>query len=201
MKQLSFPPRGRGGYRPGSGRKGGNRVTHHGRQGFVVPIPLHVVWRTRPDVRSLRGKNLWRQIRESFRRCCEKLGFRLVHFSVQGTHVHLIVEADTTDLLSRGLQGLGVSMAKRINFTLQRRGPAFDDRYFARRLRTPREVANAVDYVIHNQERHLRRRGLEPAEGLDPFCSAALADAVPRLVAPPETWLLRIGYLRARKAA
>src|SRR5256885_15911386 len=94
MKRLSFPCRGRGGYRPGSGRKRGGRVTHHGRESFRKPFPLHVVWRTRRDVRSLRGKRLWRQIRESFRRCCEKDGFRLVHFSVQGTHVHMVVEAD-----------------------------------------------------------------------------------------------------------
>ena len=128
------------------------------------PIPLHAIWRTREDIRSLRGKKLWRQIRKSFRRCCEKEGFRLVHFSVQGTHVHFIVEADEIGLLSRGMQGLGVSMAKRINMTLDRSGPVFDDRFFARRLPTPREVANALDYVIHNHERHLRRQGLVPAD-------------------------------------
>ena len=201
MKQLPFPPLGRGGYRPGSGRKRGPRATHHGRTSFSVPIPLHAIWRTQPDVRSLRGKKLWRQIRESFRRCHEKPGFRLTHFSVQGTHVHFIVEADEVALLSRGMQGLGVSMAKRINFTLGRRGAAFDDRYFARQLRTPREVANALDYVIHNHARHLRRQGLDPADWPDPFCSQSLLGSAPPLVARPETWLLRIGYLRARKAA
>lgn len=201
MKQLSFPPRGRGGCRPGAGRKRGPRVSHHGRECFVVPIVTHAVWRTRTDVRSLRGKRLWRQIRESFRRCFEKLGFRVVHFSVQGTHVHLIIEADTLTLLSRGMQGLGVSMAKRINFTLRRSGPAFDDRYFARRLRSPREVSNAVEYVIHNHAQHLRRQGLPVPPQPDAFSSEALRDAVPRLVAEPETWLLRVGYLRAREAA
>jgi REP element-mobilizing transposase RayT len=201
MNQLTFPPLGRGGWRPGSGRKRGGRVTHHGRDVFSLPIPLHCVWRTRDDVRSLRGKRLWRQIRRSFQRSCEKEGFRLVHFSVQGTHVHLIVEADEINLLSRGMQGLGVSMAKRINFTLSRRGPAFEDRYFSRRLRTPREVANALDYVIHNHERHLVRIGLEPGDWPDPFCSDSLRGEIPPLTAPPETWLLRVGHLRARRAA
>lgn len=199
MNQLSFPCHGRGGYRPGSGRKRGGRVSHHGRQAFAVPIPLHAVWRTRRDVRSLRGKRLWRQLRESFRRCCEKEGFGLVHFSVQGTHVHLIVEADSVDLLSRGMQGLGVSMAKRINFTLARQGPVFEDRYFARRLRTPTEVANAVDYVLRNEEHHRRLQGLAPASGPDPFCSAALRGSIPRLVVEAATWLLRVGYLRGRQ--
>ena len=201
MEQLPFPPLGRGGYRPGSGRKRGRSVTHHGRDGFPFPVPLHCVWRTRDDVHNLRGKRLWRQIRKSFQRCCEKEGFRLVHFSVQGNHVHLIVEADELNLLSRGMQGLGVSMAKRINFTLDRTGPAFVDRYFSRRLSTPREVANALDYVLHNHERHLERMGLDASATPDPFCSAALLDEIPPLRMPPETWLLRVGYLRAKKAA
>jgi REP element-mobilizing transposase RayT len=198
MKQLSLPCRGRGGYRPGSGRKRGPRATHHGRQSFERPVPLHAIWRTQKDVRSLRGKNLFRQIRESFRRCHEKPGFRVVHFSVQGTHLHLIVEADRVGALSRGMQGLGVSMAKRINFTSGRRGAAFDDRFFGRALRTPRQVANAVDYVLQNQERHLRRQGLTPAaqQQQDPFCSEALRHAGPELVSPPRTWLLRVGRFR-----
>jgi len=197
MKQLSLPCRGRGGYRPGSGRKRGHRVTHHGRESFRKPFPLHVVWRTRRDVRSLRGKRLWRQIRESFRRCCEKDGFRLVHFSVQGTHVHMVVEADELERLSRGMQGLGVSIAKRVNFTLVRRGPVFDDRFFSRRLRSPREVANALDYVLHNRAHHLREQGVVPPEQPDPYTSDAVRGAVPPLVVEPVTWLLRIGYFQA----
>jgi REP element-mobilizing transposase RayT len=188
-KQLSFPPRGRGGRRPGAGRKRGRKVWHHGREFLPRPVPLHVVWRTRADVRSLRGKRLFRQIRESFRRCCQKAGFRLVHFSVQGTHVHLIVEADTREALSRGMQGLGVSIAKRINITSARSGPVFEERYFARRLATPRVVAIALDYVLHNEAHHLRRMGLPPTHDSLAFTSLSLANA--HLSAPPATWLLR----------
>jgi len=198
MTQLSFPCRGRGGFRPGSGRKRGRRVTHHGRELLRRRIPLHVIWRTRTNVRSLRGKRLWRQIRESFRRCCEKAGFRLVHFSVQGTHIHMIVEADDLAALSRGMQGLGVSIAKRINLASQRHGAVFDDRFFSRQLRTPREVANAVEYVLHNQTRHLQRQGLEVPAAPDPFTSEMFRDADPPLVVAAETWLLRVGYLRTR---
>ena len=189
MNQLAFPCRGCGGYRPGSGRKRGNRVSHHGRQPLRRRLPVHVIWRVRADVRSLRGKKLFGQIREAFRRCCEKVGFRLVHFSVLGTHVHMIVEADDTAALSRGMQGLGVSIAKRINFVSPRRGSAFKDRYFARQLRTPREAANAVEYVLRNEAHHLRRMGrpVDPRAG-EGFTS--LEPWVARLTAPPRTWLL-----------
>jgi REP element-mobilizing transposase RayT len=192
-KQLSFPCRGRGGPRPGAGRKRGAKVWHHGREFLPRPVPLHAVWRTRPDVKSLRGKKLFRQIRESFRRCCEKPGFRLVHFSVQGTHVHLVVEADHREALSRGMQGLGVSMAKRINFTSGRRGPAFEERYFARRLATPKVVTVALDYVLHNEAHHLRRMGLPPPGDLLAFTSLDPENA--HLTAPASTWLLRTAPL------
>jgi putative transposase len=198
MKQLAFPCKGRGGYRPGSGRKRGKKVMHHGRGEIRRPIPLHAIWRTRRDVRSLRGKKLWQQIREAFRRCHEKRGFRLIHFSVQGNHLHLIVEADNAAGLSRGMQGLGVSMAKRINRVSDRHGPAFDDRFFARPLGTPREVANAVDYVLHNEARHLARQGLEPLLPVDPFTSEALGPDDGDLVAHARTWLLCVGVARAR---
>ena len=195
MDQLSFPCRGRGGFRPGSGRKRGGRISHHGRDRLRRRAPVHVIWRTRPDIRSLRGKRLFRQIRESFRRCCEKRGFRLVHFSVLGTHVHMIVEADDARALARGMQGLGVSMAKRINFTNRRRGAAFQDRYFGRQLRTPREVRHAVDYVLHNEAHHEWRRGRPASRDLGhDFTSAAVA-VVPLTVAP-RTWLLRSVELR-----
>ena len=197
--QLCFPPLGHGGARPGAGRRRGDRVSHHGREAVLKPAPLHVVWRTRKDVKSLRGKDLFRQLRKSFARCHLKPGFRLTHFSVLGNHVHLLVEADRTAALSLGLQGLGVSMAKRINFRTRRRGPVFEDRFFSRALRTPTEVARARDYVLRNQERHLARQGVAPLLEIDPFSSAAWTGyAGPPLVAEPRTWLLRIGYRRGR---
>jgi hypothetical protein len=138
-------------------------------------------------------------VRDAFRHCHEKDGFRVVHFAVEPNHVHALVEADDTECLSRGMQGLGVAMCKRINGVLGRGGKVFDDRFFARPLRTPTEVANAINYVLQNGEIHERRMGVfvdrrgEP----DPFSSAALPDAS-ALTSPPRTWLLASGWQRAK---
>ena len=165
-------------------------------------FPVHAIWRTRRNVRSLRGKRLFRQIRGSFRRYHEKPGFRVVHFSVEGTHIRMIVEADDWAALARGLQGLGVSIAKRVNLTSLRHGAVFDDRYFARLLRAPRECANAVDYVLQNDARHRERRGMRALVDLEAYSSEALRRAdgpsAPPLVAPATSWLLCIGQYRAR---
>jgi len=161
-------------------------------------VPYHATWHVQEDIRSLRGGKLFRQVRESFRRCHERDGFRVVGFSVQSNHLHALVEADSEEQLSRGMQGLGVSLAKRINAVSGRRGHAFDDRFFARALRTPREVANARDYVLRNCHVHDRRMGVgDPFAGYDPFSSAALPPE-PALTSPARSWLLAVGWQKAR---
>jgi putative transposase len=203
VTQLSFPPTGRGGWRPGAGRPRGNRVTHHGRDPVDVRHPLHLVLRIRQGIWSLRSKALFQQIRYSFVKVCEREGFRLVHFSVQGNHIHAIVEADTTEHLSRAMQSMCTRIAKRINARMERRGPVFEDRFYARSLSTPSEVANAIGYVLENSRRHDARKGFIPPASTrpEPFTSAEFAGCDPPLVSEPKTWLLRVGWMRAPQQA
>ena len=121
----------------------------------------------------------------------ERDGFRIVHFTVQSNHLHIIVEARDTMALARGMQALSIRVAKAVNRILERRGPVFADRYHAHALRTPRETANAIAYVLGNSHIHAARRGhtIRP-DAIDPLTSAANR----HLVAQPHTWLLRIGW-------
>ncbi len=134
--------------------------------------------------------------------------FRVVHFSLQPDHVHLIVEATSKASLGRGLQSLVSRLARRVNGKLRRRGKVFADRYFGRALPTPSEVRNAVVYVLTNAAKHaepIPDPGTEPVDGLDP-CSSGFwftgwrRPPPPQLraapVAAPTTWLLREGWTR-----
>jgi hypothetical protein len=92
------------------------------------------------------------------------------------------------------MQGLGVRIAKALNQVLARRGKVFVDRYHAHVLRSPREVANAVAYVLGNAIIHAARRG----ERVHPHAIDPMSSAWERhCVAQPHTWLLRWGWLRA----
>ena len=177
--QQSFPRD----LRRGAGLTPGVRVSHHGRSSISRPTPVLALWRTHPGVGSLRGKKLYWQVEQAFRRCHRKLGFRVTHFAVRGAEVQMIVEADDTQRLSRGMQGLGVSMAKRINFSSRRHGPAFDDRFSARALRTPDDVARALGR-LKAERPEFRSDGRPRKSG-------------PALVAASRTWLMRIGRMRA----
>jgi hypothetical protein len=111
-----------------------------------------------------------------------------------------VLESDTTTMLARGVQGLAIRVAKAVNRILKRKGRVFGDRYHSRLLKTPREVRNALVYVLQNVGKHLRN-----VVGLDPCSSAvwfggwrtAIARPVGRApVAEPRTWLARIGWRR-----
>ena len=58
----------------------------------------------------------------------------------------------------RGLRGLGIWLARRLNEVLGRRGQILADRYHTRALSKPREVLNALVYVPQNHLRHERKR-------------------------------------------
>ena len=125
----------------------------------------------------------------------ERFGMRIIHFSIQGNHLHLIVEVDDTTALSRGVHGLAIRIAKRINALLVRRGPVFVDRYHAHVLRSRRETAAAVRYVLGNYRHHARE--YLPPRWDDPFCTARFLRVAPGEDAPvvtPRTWLLRVGW-------
>jgi len=127
-------------------------------------------------------------------------GLGVLQFSVQRDHVHLIVEAVDVRTLSRGLQGLAIRIAKRVNRVLGRHGRVWDDRFHARTLRAPREVRNALVYVLHNWRKHVPgARGLDERSSgrwFEGWQTPVRTIAGRRPVASPRTWLAAVGWRR-----
>jgi len=209
--QLDLPLRTWGGRRKGAGRRPNGEkagVSHLRRPPLKARHPVHVTMRLRSGLPSLRHKPLARLVLSSFHAAKERFGTRLVHFSVQSNHVHLLVEVDEHRALSRAMQGLATRLAKKLNRRLDHRGPVFADRYHARALTTPLEVRRALIYVLHNHRRHTVAPG--GRSGFDPLSTAPYFDGfapdVPRPppTAPPDarpavaarTWLLCVGWKR-----
>ena len=196
MRQQPLPLREWGGRRTGAGRKprGSRALVSHGRRPrFRKAMPAHVTLRVARHVWNLRSGRAYRRIAAAFEQARGRLGLRVVEFSIQGNHLHLIVEADSNEALSRGLQGLCIRVAKALNAMMKRAGRVFADHYHSRLLTTPSELANAIAYVLENAAHHFQR------EGADPYSSARCDRS--RLLSQPITWLLRIGWRRARTKA
>ena len=181
MKQRSFSFRTWGGKREGAGRKRVRQragVVHRRRPLLKARFPVHVTWRMTDGVWNLRSRRCFTALSRAFWGGANRFGFRLVHYSVQGNHVHLLVEAKDEKALSRGMKGLGVRVAKGLNRVMRRQGKVLDDRYHGHILRTPTEVRRARDYLLQNARRHYG------VVGRDPFTSALA-------VIEPDTFLMR----------
>jgi putative transposase len=199
-KQLELPLPKRGGKRPGAGRPRtrlhpgliGTGVPHLKRQDFPARNPVHVTQRMRPGVGDLRTQARLRLIKRALHGASGHLGMQVVHFSVQGNHLHLIVEAEGREALSKSMKGLAVRVAIALNRSIGRRGAVFADRYHARVLSSPRDVANTLRYVVQNYRKHARET--LPWSWMDPFASSTEAP-----LREPSVWLLRVGWTKARR--
>ena len=164
-----------GGARRGCGRKpNGSRagMTHRPRPDFTR-APVHVSTHVADDVYGLRRRDIYRALHVAVIAGCQRAGFRVIEYSVQANHLHLICEGDDRQALARGLQALFTRVARAINRTRCRSGRVLRDRYHSRVLYTPREVRNALAYVLNNARKHVADRGRVKPSGWVDLCSSA----------------------------
>jgi len=201
---------GRGGARPGAGRKPKGEVagvSHRPRASLASRFPMHVTVKLRQGLPPLRRAREYAALRAAFAAGCERANFRLVHYGVLDQGLQMLVEATDRDAVSRGLQGLMIRVAKALNRLWGSKGSILADRYDDRVLKTPREVRAALRSVLGNGFEHRPGApGEQLAQAADMFSSAPWFDGwketlrvegaedEPRPVAPARTWLLREGW-------
>jgi putative transposase len=151
-----------GGARKGAGRKPKREragVAHLVRPVLKRRFPVHVTWKMGPEVYGLRSRRCFSVLARAMWSGSDRFGFRLVHYSVMGNHMHLLVEANDRRALGRGMKGLGVRIARGLNRLMRRRGMVIGDRYHAHILKTPTEVKHARQYLLTNAKRHYDLKG------------------------------------------
>ena len=107
-----------------------------------------------------------------------------------------------------------VRLARGLNRLWGRKGQVFPDRFHDRPLKNPREVRNALVYVLGNGRKHAAQgRAVPYFEGPDMFTSAPWfdgfvaaievrgIDGMPLPVARARTWLANDGWRRLGKIA
>jgi REP element-mobilizing transposase RayT len=143
-------------------------------------------------------------------------GVRVVQYSIQEDHLHLMVEGRDAGDLSAQMRKLFSRIAMMVNAAVGRRGSLFRDRHHRHELGTPREVRNALVYILFNARKHTRgdARSVQAlVDAPDPLSSARWFDdwaenarPPPRDPLPepplstlsrPKTWLASVGWRRA----
>ena len=173
-----------GGKRAGAGRPrtaARSNVPHRRRPVHSSEWPVLVTLRV--SSRSLRSQYVFPTVRGAISAVRKSLArrrakhqeaggaefFRVCEFSIQETHLHLLVEASSKAALERGIRGLSIRLAKRVNQLLFQKGRFIADRYHAHQLKTPRSVRNALVYVLANFRKHGRDKRREK---IDMYSSA-----------------------------
>ncbi len=200
-KQLALPQAAtHGGKREGAGRKRRllkAELPHRARPDLDETKPLHVTLRMTGRTYSLRSARSARVIERSLLAGVRRGGLRVVQVSVQGNHVHLLVEADGKEALTRGMRGLAIRLAKGMNRMMGTPGRVIADRYHARALRTPTEVRTVMHYLRHNHRHHVP---LVASDFVDHFVASAVQGGSCTFLAAPTLWLLKVGWRRGRVA-
>jgi len=218
----------RGGKRKNAGRKpvhflpSGKPLHRRVRKRAAVSsrTPVHVVLRVSEAVGRLRRRRAYHAIRLAMLTAAVLGLIRVVHVSIQRNHIHLLVEAASEQALARGMQGLQISAARRLNaavtverrLSAPRRGQVFVTRYHAEIIRSPRQARHALAYVLNNWRHHREHLAgaAQRRAPIDPYSSGIRFDgwegrevsyAVPEGYEPlptasPSCWLLRAGWRR-----
>jgi REP element-mobilizing transposase RayT len=205
--QLSFEDRrrltraGKEKKRPGPKAGSFPNVRHRARAVHKYWNPLHVTMRAVRGLPSFRAQTLFVAFERAVR-LTQRDDFRVVEFSVQDDHLHLIVEADDNDALARGMKSFSVRANRLFNAAVGRgRGRVWGDRYHRRDLKSARQVRNALVYCLSNYKKH---QGVTSgAPRIDPCSSARwfegwtairTHDDGPRPTARARTVLLRTAW-------
>jgi REP-associated tyrosine transposase len=196
-------------------------VPHAKRKAFKPYEPLHVTLRVVRDMGRLRTRAAYKAVREAAITVLRHETFHIVQLSIQGTHIHLIVEAENRGALSFGMKAFGISAAKHLNAAFsfgdawwdralrrargrhagasrwpdRRKGRVFGDRYRATIITTPRQARHELAYVLNNWRKHREDRA-DRARGwkIDPFATGWCFDGWKEREDEPFAWKLRDTY-------
>jgi REP element-mobilizing transposase RayT len=158
---------------------------------------------------TLRRREIYQALRGVLARYLGRADFRIVHLSIQDSHVHLLVDAAHRRALSRGMQSFAINAARAFHAVDGGCGKVFEYRYYSTQIKTARYARHALAYVLNNWRRHRLdfENGRQLTRKLDPYSSAISFQgwterfAVPRgyeplPVSPPGTRLLARDWSR-----
>ena len=178
-------------------------MSHAKRPKLHRRYPVLLTLKLREGLRTLLSDDAHAAIKQALAASSERGELRVIEYSVQWNHLHVIAEATDERALARGMISVTVRIARALNRLWKRVGRVFADRYHARILTTPRAVRIALIYCINNARKH----GSWLAKMPDVFSSGPFfdgwksagrtsADSSRRWLARARTWLLSIGWRR-----
>ena len=210
-KQLAFKIKTHGGSRRGAGRPRArlHDPAHTARPQLNSRTPSHVTLRFVEEVPNLRSEAFLNEFTRAIEKAKAK-GLAVSQFAIESNHIHLLIEVADNDTLTRGLLSLQGSITWGLRRAFRYFGSVFAGRFHLHPLASPREMKNALAYVLFNHAKHCKVEWFA-----DVFSSAfAFGELhwfvgrttrppkwqaqIDRSLTPARSWLQKLGWKRAR---
>jgi putative transposase len=179
--QTAFKFMSHGGFRKGAGRRRlrMHDPVHTARPRLNSRIPFHVTLRFNEAIPNLRVEKFVLKFIAAIEKARAK-GLDVNHFTIESTHIHFMGETENNDLLTKGILSLQSCIVWALRKIFGHYGDVFQGRYHLHELETPREVRNALLYVIFNHAKHCKVERFA-----DAFSSAHAFEELHRFVRKP----------------
>jgi REP element-mobilizing transposase RayT len=132
----------------------GQKIWHRPRPELPKGKPVHVTLEgERKILGSLRNKQVFRELRQAMRRARLK-GVRILDFTLQHDHVHLLLETSDKYELGEAMRALSISFTKRLSYLAGKKIRAFKTRYHLSLLKSLAQIKAVAHYIATNGKKH-----------------------------------------------
>lgn len=146
-------------------------IRHIAREIIKKSTSLHLTIKVRENKADIKNKQVLKILHYAIRRSRIK-GLRIIHYTLEYNHIHLLVEAADKQTVHQGMQSFGITFAKKINAIKRLKGTVYKHRYHLRKINSPRELKNVLYYIFNNGIHHKRTSTvLDPYNTLPAFKS------------------------------
>lgn len=149
MKKISFINR-KGAGRPSKHDKG---IRHIEREQLKKTSNLHITVKLEKSKAGLKNKQTLALLHKAIKKA-RLSGLRILHYTLEFDHIHMLIEADNNHQLSRGMQSFGITFSKGINKLKKLQGNVYKNRYHLRLIKTYKEIKNVMNYILSNGVKH-----------------------------------------------
>lgn len=141
--------------RAGRPAKNDPGIRHSSRMKFSKLTSFHLTIKVRENKADIQSKKLLKALHHAIARARLK-NLKVIHYTLEYNHVHLLVETNDHRILHAGMQALGISFSKAINKVKSLKGHVYKHRYHQRKIGSARELKNVLLYIFNNGKKHKR---------------------------------------------
>jgi len=128
-------------------------IRHTARPELERPSSLHLTVKIEKEKANLKNKFILKILKKAILNA-RRFNLKIIHYSLEFDHVHLLIEAENNIILGKGMQSFGVTFSKAINRHRNVSGQVYKHRYHFRKITSAKQLKNVMNYIFKNGVKH-----------------------------------------------